>query len=151
MSQLPDREDPLDRIETIDRTFLAHEGRAELTVAAEPDAAFHVALERRVDPVGRHPAVLQRPHGRERQRFRAANKRDGVSALECGVVYRGGDAANPSAVAAGRAVDCHIHVYIEATTPGVQVALVENIVGPARAVSDDDLTVLLPPVEHFVD
>src|SRR5271165_6326739 len=59
-SDLPDAEKRGDAVVAEDRPIAADEGGPELTVSAQPDRAFHVALHRNKDPVHRHTALAQR-------------------------------------------------------------------------------------------
>src|ERR1035441_5040685 len=78
MSDLPHGEDLGDLVEAHHRTVLADEGGSELAVTTQTDGAFHVALHRKIDPVGQNARLAQRVHRESHHHFRSADQRDGI-------------------------------------------------------------------------
>src|SRR5512144_2282603 len=77
----------------------------ELAVAALADRALHVPLQRDVDAIGRHTAVLERLRYEAHHHLRSADHRGRPGALEGGDGDQPGDQADAPVPAAGGAVD----------------------------------------------
>jgi uncharacterized membrane protein len=81
--------------------------RAELAAAAVAERAFHVALEREVDPLGRETRFAERRYGEAHHHLRPADERRRALSVEPGQRDERRDDADATAQVCRRGVDRH--------------------------------------------
>src|SRR3974390_1112308 len=134
-----------------DRAVFAREDRTVLAVAAQTDAAFHVALHGKVGALHRDTAPLEFHGGEAHHDFRTAYKRRGIARVEGGAGNHGGDDPNVAAPGTGGAIHGDLNFEIEFAAPVLQFVAVEDVFRGAGTVEENNLTVLFALCHQTVE
>src|SRR5271168_2764446 len=150
-SDLANAENPGDAVKAEDRSVTADESGPELTMPAQPNRAFHIALHRQIDPVRRKPAIAQRIDRESHHNLGSAHHGHRVLRIDRSARDQRRHDPDIAAPIPRGMVDGDDDVDIETPPPRFELAPVEDIGRATRAIEQDDPAVMLAAGEYEVE